>query len=259
MRSSLLFALAVVPLVACGVPEPADLQVTDTVDMSGRSLVGVAVQPNGRLAVLDAMEGVFELDGDALVSIASPQTLQRDGFDLRPYTDIVAMDDGIFAVTVENDGLRLDVENQVTTQHFCYLPGEMELEPERSQLTHAVGYDPELDVLFAQPQTYFAGEVTSAEVGTYSGAGGGQPEGWFELKREDVRSGGMVWDADRLLLVDASNVLHTYTLGDDRPVPYVDLGELNLGVIEGMALRPDGSLVVVDAENLFILEGWRPE
>lgn len=264
MRTSL-FSLILVAttLAACAVPEPADLQVTRDTTLSERNLVGVAVQPSGRIAVLDANEGVFEEAPDSAtwVQVAGPQTLMRDGVDLRPYTDIVSMEEGVFAVTVENDGLRLDVPNGTTTQHFCYLPGEElgELDPQQSQLTHAVGYDPELDVLFAQPQSFFGGVLESAEVGTYSGTAGGQPEGWFELKHEDFRAGGMVWDHDRLLMADATNLLHSYTLGDEKPVPYVDLGALDLGTIEGMALRPDGTLVLVDTDQLVEVTGWRPE
>ncbi len=262
-RTAPILVLAAATLTACGVPEPADLQVTRDLSMSERTLVGVAVQPDGRIAVLDENEGVYTVDLEAAewTRVAGPQVLMRDGVDLRPYTDIVAMDDGVFAVTVENDGLRLDVETQTTTQHFCYLPGEElgEVDPQQSQLTHAVGYDPELDVLFAQPQTFFGGVLESAEVGTYSGTAGGQPEGWFELKHEDFRAGGMVWDGDRLLMADAQNVLHSYTLGDDKPVPYVDLAALDLGTIEGMALRPDGTLVLVDTDQLVEVTGWRPE
>lgn len=262
MRKCLFIVFSVSSLAACGVPQPADLEVVRDVQLSeGHSIVGVTVQPNGTVAVLDAEDGVFELDGDALVQVASPETLQRDGADLRPYTDIVAMDDGIFAVTVLNDGLRLDVETQTTTQHFCYLPGGEDglIEAERSQLTHAVGYDPENDVLFAQPQSFLGNELTGAEVGTYNGQFGGQPEGWFELKREEFKAGGMVWDGNRLLMADADNVLHSYTLGDHKPVPYVDLGGLDLGVIQGMSLGADGTLLVVDSNDLVELQGWRPE
>ena len=259
-------SLFLLTAVAC-TPKPQDAQlVVDTSladSFENMDLVGVAVDPDtGAVSVLDANEGLFRLEDGDLIQTASPETLQRDGEDLRPYTDVVAMGGGEFAVTVRNDGLLLNVPEQVTTQHFCYLPGSevdegFEGVTERSQLTHAVAYDAEGDVLFAQPQTFDGVDVVGAQVGTYAGLEGGQPESWFEFKKEDISATAMAWDGDRLLMAMGTE-LYSYTLGDDKPRRYVDLSELGLGGISGMAIRPDDTLVVVRKQSIQEVTGWRP-
>lgn len=261
-------SLALVLLAACtSFATPADLRVVQEVELAGRTLVGVAVAPDtGSLYVLDALEGVFRLDADGLVQVAGPQTLEREGADLRPFTDLVALGDDQFAVTVRNDGLLLDATEQTTKQHFCYLPGSdlemfdtgMKAQPVVSQLTHAIAWDPVDDVLFAQPQTFLDASLESAQIGTYDRTAGGQPEGWFDLRRDDVAATGMIWDTDHLVLAQGGR-LSTYRLGDDRPMPYADLSDwLGQPSIEGMALTADDHLVVVTWTGLKVFADWRP-
>jgi hypothetical protein len=222
--------------------------------------VGLTVVPaSGAIAVLHDQGGLFELVDGELVSIADPTALERDGADLRPYTDVVAMGDGLFAVTVKNDGLLLDVDAGVTTQHFCYLPGEeLESDPVREELTHSVAYDAETDTLLAQPQTWVDGVLTSAQVGTYSGRRGGQPEGWFTLKDERFAAHAMVSDGPRTVKLARGGVLYTYDYGDRKPEPFADLTGLGVMDIEGMAVRDDDTLVVVDGGRVLEITGWRP-
>jgi hypothetical protein len=256
---------AVLPLflAACSAfPTPEGLAIVEQTRIPDHMIVGVAVSPEtGAIHVLDAWDGVYAVEDGTLKLVASPTVLERDGEDLRPFTDLVSLGDDQFAVTVRNDGLLLDLAAQTTRQHFCYLPGsDLDWEPQQpvSQLTHAVAYDPVSDVIFAQPQTFVGRSLDSAQVGIYDRTAGGQPEGWFELRRDDVAATGMIWDATRLVLAEGSR-LSTYSLGDDRPEPFADLSDaLGDATIEGMAVDARDRLVVVTRDQLVVLADWRP-
>ena len=264
-RSTLLLPIVLV-CVACteSAPTPRDAVFVSEIDLSADgsalSAVGVTVEPSsGAVVVLDPDLGLYRLGIDGPESIADAAALRRDGVDLRPFTDTVALEDGQFVVTVQNDGLLHDVAKGTTTQHFCYLPGGMVDERQEvvSQLTHGVAYDPMARKLFAQPQTFVDGELDSAQVGSYGAVVGGQPETWSTLRKADFAATGMVWDADQLLLA-RDGMLYTYTLGDDRPVAFANLRPLGIDDVQGLALRADDTLVLAESGRVLELTDWRP-
>ena len=156
-----------------------------------------------------------------------------------------------FAVTVESDGLLLDIDAQVSSQHFCYLPGGFTIEEDIAQTTHAVGYDSGTDQLIAQPQSFFSNGDNTAHIGVYSGQGGGQPTSWFNLQDDDFYAGGMVW-AESGVMLGYEQVLYGYTMGEAEPRAVYDVSEYGLDRIEGLALS-GGTLYVVDNDQLLIL------
>jgi len=163
----------------------------------------------------------------------------------------------VFTVTVENDGLRLDLETAMTTQHFCYLPGSMG--DTVSQRTDAVAFDAVHSRIYAQPQTFEGGDLSSAQVGAYDMTEGGQPESWWNLKNEEFAAGGMFYDQPDLKM-GSGGMLYIYELASKKMEPYVDLSELGITTIEGLALDQHDVLYVIDGhdEELVVIDGWRP-
>ncbi len=229
--------------------------------------VGVTVDPDtGAQYVLDASNGMFLVTESGLEEVASWQQLVPiDGWDRRPYTDAVAVGGGKFAVTVESDGLLFDLETKTTTQHFCYEPGFMETGGdwiETYQLTNSVSYNPITDQIVAQPQTFGDGPLI-ASIGLWDREIGGQPTAWFDLPWADFSAGGIVMDSEDRILMGRGALLFQMKLGQDgEPTPMMDLAEFGVIDIAGLALAPNGNLVVLNdgpTDELVEIANWKPE
>ena len=117
--------------------------------------LGEAVK-TGKTCVLDDAAGLYRVAPDgtaalvrALAALPTPDVPVRP-----PFTDVVALGDGRFALTAIGDGYLLDLGADTMRQYFCYEPGGFPEDEE--QRTTAVTYDPVAARLYAQPRTFDA-------------------------------------------------------------------------------------------------------
>ena len=113
--------IAPIALLAACTPVP-DAEIVDTIDLGAHldfapEPTGVAVDADA-LFVLDARRGLFAWTGDGLDPVATADDLiPLDSVAGPPFTDVVSLGDGQFSVTVQNDGLLLDLDTGTTEQH----------------------------------------------------------------------------------------------------------------------------------------------
>lgn len=227
---------------------------------------GVTVdRDSGEWIVLESQQGLFAERDGTLVPIADDGALQRDGIDMRPFTDVVSLGGGRYSVTVANDGLLHDLTTGETTQHFCYVPGGMPIDlidndAGNGQVTWGVAFDADAGLLFAQPRSFEDSVAIGAHIGSYDVTDGGQPQQWFDLDDIEFSARGMVWH-DGQLLLGSGSMLYTYTMGDAAPVPYTDLASFGVEDLQGLAIGPDDTLVVIDDDapvTVRQIAGWQP-
>ena len=249
-------------LSACASPDlpPLNPPTNNSIDLSAAlgvtelAVIGVTVDATtGQRYVLDANAGIFEILDDGTADLVR----SNQGFpipDVAPvsaWTDFVALGDDQFAVTARNDGYLLDLDDDLMTEYFCYVPDMMEQEFE--QLTHGLTLDHQAGLLYAQPATYdmsgMSGPVDepiAASIGAYS-LDGGQPVAWFDIPDIEFLAGGMAVDLDGSLLLGRGNELHRFVLEGE--------GRLEgIGVLEGIG-RIDGMAVDSEAEELLLVDG----
>jgi len=197
-------------------------------------VIGVTVDPDdGTRYLLDRVAGLFELADDGTATLLreietfpTPAVLPRS-----LWTDFVSLGHGQFAITALSDGYLLDLEADTLTEYFCYVP-DMDIpddgQPILDQLTNSVAFDPNSNVLYAQPITFEADSTQAvvsqaASIGAYS-IDGGQPIAWFDLADIDFLAGGSaVLDDGTLLLGRGAEVL--------KFDPEADNGLVSLGVL----------------------------
>lgn len=207
--------------------------------------VGVAVDPSGARWLFDEWRGLYRFDADGdfewvlrIDELPTPDVPVRP-----PYTDLVAIGEGRFAITAIGDGYLLDTRLATMQQYFCYVPDE--LPPDYDQRTDAVTYDPVAKVLHAQPRTFEEGTLVASQLATYSYQTGVDLE-WHTLDLS-VAAGGMAM----LPGVDGPVLGQGATLwrrdGDGALVEHADLSRHGVVNIDGLALdAAAGTLLVVD-------------
>ncbi len=230
-------------------PDQGPSSLSEALGIDSPTLVGITVSPSsGRRFVLDQNEGIFEIYDDgsgsrvrSLAELPSPDLTPRSAF-----TDFVALTDTQFAITARGDGYLLDLEAETLTQYFCYEPGWEE--PQLEQLTDSVAFDPELGVLFAQPQTFNLDQpevAVASSIGLYT-LDGGQPFGWFEMPSIEMRAGGATVLGDGSLLLGEGAQLFRF----DRETGLVEeLATLNgVSHIDGLAFdAASGRVLALDS------------
>lgn len=240
-------------LIGCTPGPGPELVVTEVAALpSGVAAAASGVAVDGDGGTLLASEGGLFGEGQM---IADAATIAADG--APQLTDVVALGDGTYAVTVPGFGMRFDPVGGTSTPYFCYEPGFMPVE--MTQLTSAVAYDADNDRIYAQPLTYLGGELSSSAIGVWDGAWGGEPIAWVELPEVEFEATGMAYDGGELLL--ARGALLWRTDGAlDALRRYVDLAAATDGErITGMALGADDALTVAtEGGRALRLTGWRP-
>lgn len=249
-----LVTTVVIAATACGGTEPAELVTVE----SERALqgmeetIGVTVDPvSGEQYVLDNNRGLLRVGEGEFETIASITMLGRTDF-----TDVVALGDGRFAMTVMNDGFLLDLSNESLEQFFCYLPGEIIEEfpaPARvDQVTNSLAYDAEANVMFAQPQTFITedGEtrLESAQIGEFDARNGGEGYGWINLDKE-INAGGLAVESSDTLLLGVGTELHRLRLSTGDIERIAELDAVGIGNIDGITALADGRLSILDGDN----------
>jgi hypothetical protein len=260
------------------VPEPPTQSMNERV-LAGLPadavLVGLAIQPDGGVYVLDQRSGLYEVSDQTTRLV-----FNTSGLGGVTYTDVVALDDDTFALTAENDGFQLDLRTTELDSFFCYLPSPAEQpEPDPGQpaggsspggttlpvsisqrlqsegipvkqRTESVAFNTSSGQIFAQPQTtrLDSGAVAGSELFVFERSGG-EPVQVLTLEPSFVAGGMVTLPPDRLLL-GAGNGLYELTLS----------GELSLRLsladsvsIAGMARAPDGAIWVLDGASKRLL------
>lgn len=226
-------------------PAPIDLRAA-----TGRADVvptGVAVDPTGARYVFDEASGLYRFGDDGALDLVLARDAMPDpGVPVRaPFTDLVAIGRGRFAITALGEGFLLDLGLASMQPYFCYVPDG--LPEDYDQRTDAVTYDEDAGLLYAQPRTFdAAGNLLASQVASYAFQTGEDLE-WRTLAG-DVASGGMakVPDVDGLLVAVGSGLreLHGYELTET-----IDLAPLGVVRIDGLAVdRVARTLLVLDGE-----------
>jgi len=217
--------------------------------------VGVAVDPeSGARFILDDLNRIHDVDIDGGLTLK--RDLKTSWIQDLPLQDLCAVSDTELYTIGPRNGLRLDLENDWYVQHFCIEPGFME-DPSQwedwRQETHAIACDPGSALLYAQPQTFElaneeAGPVRS-EVAIYD-LPSGADLAWHGLPSEAYLAGGMAVVDETTVLLGRGSLLSSYDLETGTQEPVLDLAEVGITTIEGLA--PDvaaGHLLVVDGED----------
>jgi hypothetical protein len=219
--------------------------------------IGVAVTPNGQRFVFDESRGLYQIDGDTAVEVVRMDQLPAPIVPIQPpFTDIVAISPDVFALTAIGDGFLLDTTAMTMTQHFCYVPDGTP--PELTQRTDAIGYDPVLDRIYAEPRTFDpAGNLLSSQLAGYLRDTGGL-DLWKVIETETAAGGMAVIPGIGLVLGQGSRLTHYDPELLDTVISGADLADLaDLGVssIQGLAYDAKaGTLLVLDGSTDELVE-----
>lgn len=268
MASTRRFALAslsclpLAALVACGDPpvvpeEPlARIDLRAALGQADVQPVGVTVDASGARVVLDEQAGLYRVDGDGTATVVLAMAdLPDPGLEVeirRPFTDLVALAPGQFALTAIGDGFLLDVGARTLARHFCYEPGGFPTDQE--QRTNGLAYDPAVDRLYAQPRTFEDGEVVRSEVAVFS-----RPDGddlaWLDVP-DDLDGGGLaVAPGGGALWVGTGARLLRFDLTTARLSTADDLRRFGVGRIDGLTVDTVAqTLLVVDGDDDELIE-----
>jgi len=226
----------------------ARIDLRSALNVGAVSAIGVAVAPDtGAWVLFDEQSGIYELDaaGSATMvmdvgSIPSPEGIRY------PFTDIVALGQGEFAITAIGDGFLLNVAEGTLTQHFCYVPDG--LPAEMDQRADALTYDSERQVLLAQPQTFdaFSGDLVTSQIAIYDRVTGTDLE-WHDVGDATFIAGGMVVEADGNVLLGEGSNLHRFHMPTRTMFTIDTLSRFGVGSVDGLAIdRNSQSLLVMD-------------
>lgn len=251
------------PFVAPDAPDPSvGLKIASTTVISAEvgDATGVWITPDtGRVGVVGAWSGLFELVDGQWSSLATASDLLDATGASGPFTDAAALQGDRIAVTVPSDGLLFDGASRTTSQHFCYEPGDSGLWIVQSQVTQSLTYDAVTDQLFANPQTFEGSSLLSSEMGVFH-AESGTPVQWYRLPDAGIVASGLAVVDTGVFLLAIGDSLYDYDVKNEKLVPRVDLGELGVKSISGLAVHPqsDALWVVDDASRSLVeLTGWR--
>mgnify|MGYP003376221967 CR=1 FL=1 len=244
---------------ACGdtdPPEPvaARIDLRAALAAADASPVGVAIDAAGARLVLDEQAGLYRVAADGQATLVRALAALPDpGVQIRPpFTDLVALGDGRFALTAIGDGFLLDLAADTMRQYFCYEPGGFPEDQE--QRTAAIAYDAAAGRLYAQPRTFDVdGNFLRTEVASYDSTTGVDLS-WRALPGE-FAAGGMVAPGGDVLLLGAGRQLHRYDFAAFALAPVEDLGRFGVTSIDGLAIDPVArTLVVVDRSRDELIE-----
>lgn len=253
-------ALLVMAVTGCASEAPTPFEPRSRVDLrqaiaSGADVhaIGVAVTPDGQRFVFDESLGLYRIDGSAATEVVRMDRLPAPAVPVQlPFTDVVAVAPGVFALTAIGDGFLLDTSAMTMTQHFCYVPEGTP--PDLTQRTDAIGYDPALDRIYAQPRTFEAGgNLLGSQLAGYLRDTGGLTE-WREVGF-DVAAGGMAVVPDLGLVLGQGSLLDRYDVSDPQTLRVdrvTDLGSIGVSSIQGLAYD-------ATARTLIVLDGATDE
>lgn len=257
-------AVASLALGACGDnggpgpgPDPAAVTRLDLRTATGLAevkAVGVTVDSDGNRFFFDEQAGLYRLerDGRATLVRALAELPATDVPVQPPFTDLVAVGPGRFAITAIGDGFLLDTVADTMLQYFCYVPDG--LPDDLVQRTDALAYDPVTARIYAQPRTYDLAEVLQyTQIAGYDRATG-LDVAWYTTPNE-LASGGMVIVPSMGMVVGDGSRLLSYDLELQTLTFISDLAAAGLDTIEGLAFDDAAdSILVLDGPNQELVE-----
>ncbi len=193
------------------------------------------------------------------------------------FSDIVALGDEVFALTVPDEGYLLNLETGAMWPHFCYFPPfEIESDLPLSstsvsvsyeqqgfdvwQMTNALAYEPEAGRIWAQPRTLNKenDQVLGAEIANFDSLTG-DPQEWYLLSEPDFLAGGMAVYGGKIAVASGS-WLRIYDRALGLMESAIDLTPHGITEITGLQNTPYGELLVVDGaqSSLYTLRGLFP-
>jgi hypothetical protein len=263
MKTAALLAAPLALAAACspasntpGGPDPvARFDLRAAIGAPSVNPVGITVDTAGDRFVLDTELGIWRLDGNAPATrtvtretmLQTPETVQL------PFTDLTAVAPGQFAVTAISDGYLLDTTAGTIEQHFCYVPDGTPVW--LWQRTDALAYDAQQDLIWAQPLTFDEENVLQGtDIASYDRATG-ELRSWESLPLGSLDAGAMVVLPRHGVVVAEGSLLYTYDPVVREVREIVDLANLGVTDIEGLARDPArASLLVLDGPNAELLE-----
>lgn len=261
-RRSLLLAL-LLAAPACGdtptEPVARRVDLRTATGLATPRPVGIAIDPAGDRLVLDQDAGLYRVTPDGRATrVRALSELPDPGVPIRPpYTDLVALGDGQYALTAIGDGFLLDLGADTMRQYFCYEPGGFP--DDQEQRTGAVGYDAATGKLYAQPRTFdLEGALLRNEVASYDRVTG-RDETWRALPM-DLDAGGLYAPGDGGLILGAGTRLYRYTYADFSLTEVDDLARFGVGAIAGLGHDPTtGTVTVLDGARGELVEVARAD
>lgn len=226
--------------------------------------VGVAVDPDsGVRFVLGASNRLYD------VTVDGTATLNRDlaadsWIGELPLQDLCATSATELYTIAPDNGIRLNLETGWVDEHFCIVPPMEEFDEgfdpndpdpwvDLRQETHAIACDVDRALLFAQPQTLPRWDEdpqpVRSEVSLYDLPSGADLE-WHGLPSEMYLAGGMAVVNETTVILGRDSRLNVFDLTRGVLEPLVDLTDVGITSIEGLA--PDGTLghlLVVDGDD----------
>ncbi|MBX2802470.1 MAG: hypothetical protein KTR31_32620 [Myxococcales bacterium] len=245
-----------VALMGMGCTAELELAEVERIDLEALALgdvqvTGVSVAPDGQVVVSEQTRGVYARGADGWSQVVSSEQLYAADPDdpnlwSTPFlTDVAALGAGRYAVTVPNVGLLYDADTDTSSVHFCYLPGFMDASVVR-QHTDSLTYDPQRDLLIANPETLDGDEHVQLDLATFDAERGGDLD-WLSAKGKE-RASALAVDTDGSVLLALGERLVRTTLAD--PEHHEVLGSLGVSSVPGFAVDPaDGTLWFVDGDR----------
>ncbi len=220
-------------------------------EVSDANAVGVTVDAaSGRRFVLDQEAGLFELTEAGSVPVMRMADMPDPGVAVElPYTDVAALGGDQFALTATGQGFLLDVPLHRQSLYFCYEPGDFP--EEQRQATSAVTFDPTIDLLFAQPQTFESGidQPVSSQIGAFDRTSGADIQ-WYPMPSADFRAGGMAVASDGAILLGVGSTLFRFDRSGARLDSIEALDRYGVSRIEGLAIDDSaGTLLAIDGAS----------
>jgi hypothetical protein len=228
---------------------PARLDLRAATGIPDLTPVGVTVDLSGNRYFLDEQLGIFRFDADGratrMMAIDELPVIKSPVVTL-PYTDLVYLEDGLFALTAVNDGFLLNTIAHTLTQYFCYVPDGTPAW--LWQRTDALAYDAVSDRIWAQPRTYDTeGVLQSTEMAAYDRHTGVLTD-WYVLS-ENLFAGAMIVLPDQRIFAAEGSLLKQYVLGEYTLTPVLSLADIAVQRIDGLALDGDKLLVLDGATD----------
>lgn len=218
-------------------------------------LVGVAVDPmTGARFVLDRSNALYDLDGEGGVTLRLDL---QEVWGSEPLMDLCAVSDSELYTVAPENGLKVNLDTNQVTSHFCIEPG-MEGWEENPWIdlrheTHAIACDLASATLYAQPQTVPRDSSNTtperSEISTYDLPSGADLT-WTALPSDLFLAGGMAVLSDDVLILGRDSDLLIFDMVTAELEPLMNLEALGVERIEGLAVDPElQTLLVADGHD----------
>lgn len=215
---------------------------------------GVSIDAEGERYLWVPGQGVVHLERggpELILPAAMLGSRQRTSFE-----DLAVLDARRIALIAQDEGIVVDRHSGLELSRFCYLPDDVQWQdPIAWQLSRALGYDPQEDRLYVQPQTFPGGGTTAStsQVGLFDPKQD-EPLEWQDLAQPTFSAGGLAVQTRERTYLGMGTRLYLY---DARAGTFGGWWDLfgTVTSIDGLAFdRLNRTLVVLDAQARELVE-----